>query len=68
MIEPFIDGVHVAYCRPDYADLEEVCMRYLNDEEARRALVRNSRTFFDTYLHPVQLGAYYLHHMLRVLR
>lgn len=68
MIEPFIDGVHVAYCRPDYADLEEVCVRYLEDEDARRALVRNSRNFFDTYLHPVQLGAYYLHHMLRVLR
>jgi hypothetical protein len=68
MIEPFIDGVHVAYCRPDYADLEDVCRRYLEDEGARLSLVRNSRAFFDAYLHPVQLGAYYLHHMLQKLR
>jgi hypothetical protein len=68
MISPFIDGVHVAYCAPDYSNLEEVCVRYLEDEPARLALVRNSRAFFDTYLHPVQLGAYYLHHMLRMLR
>jgi hypothetical protein len=68
MIEPFVDGVHVAYCRPDYADLEDVCVRYLEDEAARASLVRNSRAFFDTYLHPLQLGAYYLHHMLGKLR
>jgi hypothetical protein len=67
MIEPFIDGVHVAYCKPDYSDLEEVCVRYLEDETARLALVRNSRAFFDTHLHPVQLGAYYVHHMLQRL-
>ena len=67
MIEPFIDGVHVAYCQPDYSDLEDVCVRLLDDENRRRELVRNSRAFFDTYLHPVQLGAYYAHHILRVL-
>jgi hypothetical protein len=68
MIEPFEDGVHVAYCQPDYSDLEQVCAHYLAHEEERLALVRNSRAFFDRNLHPDQLGAYYLHHMLRVLR
>ena len=67
MIEPFIDGVHVAYCQPDYSDLEAVCVRLLENENARLALVRNSRAFFDTYLHPVQLGAYYAHHILSKL-
>jgi hypothetical protein len=67
MIEPFVDGVHVSYCKPDYSDLEDVCVRLLEDEQKRRELIRNSRTFFDTYLHPVQLGAYYTHHMMRVL-
>lgn len=59
---PFIDGVHVAYCSPDYSDLEDVCARLLADETTRQALIANSRAFFDRYIHPVQLGAYYLHH------
>lgn len=67
MIEPFEDGVHVAYCQPDYSDLEAVCARLLDDDAARRALVRNSRAFFDRNLHPDQLGAYYLHHILEHL-
>jgi hypothetical protein len=61
---PFENGVHVAYCRPDYADLEDVCAYYLEHEEARRALIANSRAFFDRYLHRDQLGPYYLHHCL----
>jgi hypothetical protein len=64
MIKPFVPGVHVAYCRPDYSDLEDICLYYLNHEAERRALVRRSREFFDTYLHPDQLGAYYVHHIL----
>jgi hypothetical protein len=67
MIEPFVDGEHVAYCKPDYSDLEEVCVHYLENEDERRKLIRNSRAFFDTYLHPLQLGAYYVHHMLASL-
>ena len=60
----FENGVHVAYCRSDYADLEDVCAYYLEHEEARRALIANSRAFFDRYLHRDQLGPYYLHHCL----
>lgn len=61
---PFVDGVHVKYCAPDYSDLEEVCVRLLSDESMRRTLIANSRGFFDQYLHPFQLGAYYIHHSL----
>jgi hypothetical protein len=68
MIAPFEEGVHVAYCKPDYSDLEEVCAHYLEHEEERLALIRNSRAFFDTYLHPDQLGAWYVKHMVERLR
>ncbi len=64
---PFEDGVHVAHCRPDYADLEEVCARYLADEVARQHLITNSRRFFDAYIHRDQLATYYLHHCLERL-
>lgn len=64
---PFVDRVHVAYCRPDYSDLEEVCMYYLENEDKARELVRNSREFFDTYLHRDQLAMYYLYHCLKAL-
>ena len=67
MIEPFVDGEHVAYCKPDYSDLEAVCVHYLENEDERRKLIRNSRAFFDTYLHPRQLGAYYVYNMLAKL-
>ena len=62
MQAPFENGVHVAYCQPDYSDLEDVCAYYLEHEDERRALISNSRAFFDTYLHRDQLGRYYLHH------
>jgi hypothetical protein len=68
MQAPFENGVHVAYCKPDYSDLEQVCAYYLENEPARQALITNSRTFFDRYLHRDQLGAYYLHHCLERLR
>jgi hypothetical protein len=63
---PFVDGMHVAYCAPDYSDLEEVCANLLADESTRRSMIANSRAFFDRYLHPTQLGAYYLHHCGRL--
>jgi hypothetical protein len=64
---PFEEGVHCAYCKPDYSNLEEVCEHYLTHESERLDLIRNSREFFDRYLHNAQLGAYYLHHCLERL-
>ncbi|MGH7560650.1 MAG: glycosyltransferase [Gemmatimonadales bacterium] len=64
LLVPFQDRVHCAYCRPDYEDLEEVCVHYLRHEDERRALVANSRALFDAYLHRDQLASYYLHECL----
>jgi hypothetical protein len=64
---PLQDGVHLAYCKPDYSDLEELCLHYLRHDSEREALVRNSRQFFDAYLHRDQLAAYYLHQCARLL-
>lgn len=64
LLMPFENGVHCAYCRPDYSDLEAVCEHYLTHEAERQALVRNSRAFFDAYAHRDQLASYYLHHCL----
>ena len=64
MQAPFENGVHVAYCQPDYSDLEDVCLYYLEHENERRTLIANSRAFFDRYLHRDQLGPYYLHHCI----
>ena len=57
---PLEDRKHLVYCKPDYSDLEELCVYYLEHEEERRALVTNSRRFFDCYLQRDQLAAYYL--------
>jgi hypothetical protein len=64
LLMPFEDRVHCAYCRPDYSDLEDVCEYFVTHEEERRALVRNSRAFFDAWVHRDQLTSYYLHHCL----
>jgi glycosyl transferase family 1 len=65
---PLIDGVHVAYCKPDFSDLVEVCSYYLQNEEAREEMCRRSRNFFDEYLHKDNLTAYYLRSCLDRLR
>lgn len=67
LLMPFQDGVHCAYCRPDYSDLEDVVEHYLRHEDQRQALVRNSRAFFDAYVHRDQMASYYLRHCLERL-
>jgi hypothetical protein len=67
LLMPFQNGVHCAYCQPDYSDLEEVCAYYLAHEDERLALVRNSRAFFDAYVHRDQMASYYLKHCLERL-
>lgn len=63
---PLEDRVHIAYCQPDYSDLEELCIYYLTHDVERRQLVEASRRFFDTYLHRDQLAAYYLSQCVRL--
>jgi hypothetical protein len=67
LLMPFENGVHCAYCRPDYSDLEEVCVHYLTHDEERLALIRNSRAFFDAFVHRDQMASYYLRHCLERL-
>ncbi len=64
---PLVEGEHVAYCKDDFSDLENVCERYLRNDADRKRLIRNSRAFFDSYLHRDQVATYYLHHCLRLL-
>jgi hypothetical protein len=64
---PLEDRVHVVYCKPDYSDLEELCVYYLRHDADRRRLVENSRGFFDSFLSGRQLAAYYLAHCARLL-
>lgn len=64
LLMPFENGVHCAYCLPDYSDLEAVCEHYLTHEDERLALIRQSRAFFDAYVHRDQMASYYLHHCL----
>jgi hypothetical protein len=62
------DRVHVAYTRPDLSDLVEVCSYYLAHDDAREEMSRQSRRFFDEYLHKDNLTAYYLRCCLDRLR
>jgi hypothetical protein len=50
----------LAYSRPDLSDLPTVAAALVCDEERREQLAANARAFFDAYLHPRQLAAYYI--------
>jgi hypothetical protein len=63
---PLVDREHIVYAREDLSDLADLCRFYLERDEAREALCRNSRSYFDRYLHRDQLAAYYLHQYLRL--
>ncbi len=65
---PLEDRKHIVYTRDDFSDLIELCHYYLDHKEARDELVRNSRDFYDRYLHRNQLAAYYLYKALEILR
>jgi hypothetical protein len=64
LLQPFQEGVHAVYCKPDYSDLEEVCAGLLREPERQRELVHNTRAFFDATMHREQLASYYLHHIV----
>jgi hypothetical protein len=57
---PFTEGEHLIYCKEDYSDLEDVCLRLLGQPAERKRLIANSRRFFDQYMHRDQAAAYQL--------
>jgi hypothetical protein len=58
--KPLEDRKHIVYVKDDLSDLVPLCEYYLKHDEERRALARNSREYFDAYLHRDQMAAYYL--------
>jgi hypothetical protein len=57
---PLVDGEHIAFAAPDGSDFVDRCQHFLEHDDERERLIRGSRDYFDRYLHPAQLGAYYL--------
>jgi hypothetical protein len=58
---PLVDREHIVYMKDDLSDLISLCNFYLKNDEERERISRNSRGFFDKYLHREQLAAYYLY-------
>jgi hypothetical protein len=58
---PLVDREHLVHCAPDLSDLVLLCKQYLQDDDERRRITNNARSYFDRYLHRDQLSAYYLH-------
>ncbi len=65
---PLIDRKHIVFCKEDFSDLVELCEYYLKNESEREEIARNSREFFDLYLHKDNLVKYYLRTCLDKLR
>ncbi|HEU5320835.1 MAG TPA: glycosyltransferase [Methylomirabilota bacterium] len=57
---PLVDGRHVAFTKDDLSDLVDLCAFYVDDAGAREEMCRQSRAYFDRYLHRDQLVAYYV--------
>ncbi len=64
---PLEDRKHLVYAKEDLSDFVELCQYYLEHEDERNQIVQNSREYWDRYLHPTQLGAYYLHTALKII-
>jgi hypothetical protein len=57
---PLVDRVHVAYAKEDLSDLVDLCQFYVENDNAREEMCRNSRRYFDEHLHRNNLTSYYL--------
>lgn len=68
LIEPLIDGEHIAFVEPDLSDLVERCEYYLENEEERWAMVQRSRAYFDAHLHRDRVVEYYVRELLERTR
>ena len=64
---PLVHGEHVVHGEEDMSDLVDLCERYVQDDEARERIAANARMYFDRYLHPRQLGCWYLQNALGAL-
>jgi len=62
---PLLDGEHLLYASPDLSDLPTIAAELVAHDERLERLASNARDFFDRYLHPRQLAAYYLFTALR---
>lgn len=57
---PLSHEEHLLYVREDLSDLEEQCERCLTDAGLRERLGAGAQEYFDRYLHPDQLGRYFV--------
>jgi Glycosyl transferases group 1 len=57
---PLVDRKHIVYTKDDLSDLVDLCAFYVENEEERESISRESRQFFDDYIHVDQLAAHYL--------
>jgi hypothetical protein len=62
---PLVPGKHIAYCRPDFSDLVDLCHHYLTHDQERLAMIKASRDYFDAHLHKDCIAAYYLESCIR---
>lgn len=61
---PLEDRKHVVYTKNDLSDMLSLVTFYLENDDAREQLQRNSREYFDLYLRYDQIAAYYLTSLL----
>jgi hypothetical protein len=64
---PLEDGVHLVYASPDLSDLVTLCAQLVEDDDERDRLAANARAYFDQYLTPRQIGAYYVRTLVDAL-
>lgn len=64
---PLRHGHELVYMKPDLSDLLELCEYYLAHNDERDRIAAAARAYYDRYLHPDQLCAYYVSQAVRVL-
>lgn len=57
---PLQDGEHIAYAKDGNGGLVELCEHYLSKPACAESMRRAASNYYDRFLHPAQLGAYYL--------
>jgi len=61
---PLVDRTHIVYTRPDMSDLVDLCEQYVNDDDAREAVMTAARDYYRRHLYWRSLSDYYLRTML----
>lgn len=64
---PLEDRKHIVYTKDDLSDLVTLCSYYLKNDNERERIRRNSREYFEKYLHRKQLASHYLYNCLEKL-